>query len=354
MNNKPTLSEAIARVETDIVSRLGLDSPVLRFSIVRILAIVWGGVAYLMGRRNDYLEDQIFPATQSEENLIKEAARVGFFRNGAAFAVGDVLALGVDGETIPAGTKLKRSDGATYSTLEDGVIGTGGSVSIPARADIAGTAGNAAAGIALEFEARPSPDVENIASAPLGFSAGADLEDLEDFRDRFIEFERSEQLNGSPEDYVIWAKQVPGVTRAWSSPNEQGLGTVVVRFLRENDPDPIPETAEISEVFEYIETQRPATAEVFVFAPNFETIDFDISLGAGDNTSNRQAVENEINDLFFQNQAPGNGTEAGVITLDQIRVAIGTVVASSTLNQPTQNITPAPGEIVEVGAFTWS
>ena len=49
---------------------------------------------------------------------------------------------------------------------------------------------------------------------------------------------------GDNDDYVAWATEVPGVTRAWCSPNGMGAGTVVVRFVRDDDDDPIPDSGE--------------------------------------------------------------------------------------------------------------
>ena len=54
------------------------------------------------------------------------------------------------------------------------------------------------------------------------------------------------------------------MTRAWCTPNGMGAGTVVVRFVRDDDDDPIPDAGEIEAVRAHIEAQRPVTAELFV------------------------------------------------------------------------------------------
>ena len=43
---------------------------------------------------------------------------------------------------------------------------------------------------------------------------------------------------GADHDYEAWALGVTGVTRVWVYRHELGLGTVVVRFVRDNDGKP--------------------------------------------------------------------------------------------------------------------
>jgi uncharacterized phage protein gp47/JayE len=65
---------------------------------------------------------------------------------------------------------------------------------------------------------------------------GSDIESIPDLRARLLERIQNPPSGGAAEDYVAWALEVPGVTRAWVYPKEMGAGTVTVRFVRDNDP----------------------------------------------------------------------------------------------------------------------
>lgn len=70
-------------------------------------------------------------------------------------------------------------------------------------------------------------------------------------------------------DYVRWAREVPGVTRAWVLPMHMGIGTVGVCFVCDAQEDPFPSEEMVQRVQEHIEPLRPATVkELAVFAPS--------------------------------------------------------------------------------------
>ena len=81
---------------------------------------------------------------------------------------------------------------------------------------------------------------------------------------------------GASYDYTTWALEVSGVTRAWVYPQELGLGTVTVRFVRDFDATPIPYAGEVAAVQAYIDARRPVTALVTVVAPAAVPINFQI------------------------------------------------------------------------------
>ena len=62
---------------------------------------------------------------------------------------------------------------------------------------------------------------------------GTDQETDDELRVRVLERIQKPPMGGDADDYVQWALSFPGVTRAWCSPKEMGLGTVTVRFMME-------------------------------------------------------------------------------------------------------------------------
>jgi uncharacterized phage protein gp47/JayE len=62
-------------------------------------------------------------------------------------------------------------------------------------------------------------------------TGGTDQETDDELRLRVLTRIRQPPMGGDADDYVAWALAVPGVTRAWCSPLEMGIGTVTVRVM---------------------------------------------------------------------------------------------------------------------------
>ena len=86
----------------------------------------------------------------------------------------------------------------------------------------------------------PSLDDANRSSASIRrppwsrLDGGTDEETDEELRARVLRRIRQPPMGGDAYDYVAWALAVPGVTRAWCSPLEMGIGTVTVRFMMDD------------------------------------------------------------------------------------------------------------------------
>src|SRR6478736_4591283 len=78
-----------------------------------------------------------------------------------------------------------------------------------------------------------SPPLPGVVSATLhgDMTGGADTETDDQLRARVLFRIQQPPMGGDANDYVAWALAVPGVTRAWCSPLEMGMGTVTVRFM---------------------------------------------------------------------------------------------------------------------------
>jgi uncharacterized phage protein gp47/JayE len=77
---------------------------------------------------------------------------------------------------------------------------------------------------------------------------GSDEESTDELRARLLARLQNPPHGGNATDYEAWAKEVSGVTRAWSYPLELGAGTVTVRFVRDDDASPIPDAGEVAAV----------------------------------------------------------------------------------------------------------
>lgn len=228
----------------------------------------------------DYISRQILVSTADTENLERHASEWGILRKSASPASGLVQFTGTNGSIIPAGAAVKRSDDVEYTVDNDILITAGiGSGFVTAGTLHWGTIGNASSVLKLTLMS-PIAGVnsEGTVQAP-GLVSGSDVESDDALRLRIIARIQQPPHGGAVHDYIAWALSVPGVTRAWCYPEQLGDGTVSVTFVMDNKIGSIiPALQDVADVAAYIETVRPATADVTVFAPAPEPVDFSITL----------------------------------------------------------------------------
>jgi uncharacterized phage protein gp47/JayE len=352
---RPKLVDLVAGVREDMRVRLEAHgSPVLRKALVKILATVWAGAVHMLHGHQEWISRQAFPQTAEREALIRYARPYGLSPTPATFAAGPVVATGTNGQPVPEGTRLRRADGVVYAVTTGGTIASG-TATVQVEAVLPGAAGSADAETVLSFES-PLAGVDTEAEVDTGgLIGGNDEEDTEAFRARLIARLRQPPQGGAAHDYVAWALAVPGVTRAWVYPHEGGLGTVTVRFARDDDDDPIPSAGEVTVVQAALDAERPVTAEVTAAAPTSLALDLTLSI-TPDTPETRAAVLEEVADLLERDAAPGDGeTDLGKIKLSQLRVAIGsaTGVTDYNLTVPAADLTPGLGQLVFLGTVTW-
>lgn len=333
----PTLPEITARIKSDVQSRLGTQ-PLLPNSVLSILSVALAGAIYLLYGFLSWAFRQCFTDTSEAEFLDADGSEVGVVRLEASFASGNVTFTGTNGSTVPSGTSLQRSDGVLFTTQAIGTI-SGGTATVEVQADDAGSAGNTAEGIILTLT---SPVVGVSASAAVasgGIDGGTERETDEAYRARILARKRNPPQGGSESDYEAWALSVSGVTRAWVTSD---LGTVNVAIVADEAVDgPIPSPTLVAETQAYIDTVRPVTAELTVYAPTALEVDFEIQLSPN-NATVQAAVTAELKDLFRRTGEPG-----GTILISKIReaVSIATGEGDNVVVSPSANVVADPGEL---------
>lgn len=343
MFNRPTLPALVKSLRDDMLSRVG-DESLLRRADAEVYSRVMAGAVHGLYGYADWISRQIIWDTCDDDTLDRWASMwLQVPRKPAAkatcAAVTFVLAVGV---VVPTGTVLQAFDGFQYTTTADSVAGIA-----PIIAAAAGAAGNRAAGQQLSLV---SPIAGAQTQAVAGeISGGSDVESTSSLRSRLIARVQTPPDGGRATDYVQWALEVPGVTRAWVAPLEQGAGTVVVRFVRDNDASPIPDAGEIAAVQAHIDLVRPVTAQLFVVAPVADPIAFQITLTPA-TVAVKAAVEAELRDLLNREGAPGV-----TLLISHIREAVSTAAgeADNILVAPVANVVPATGHMPTFGSITW-
>jgi len=288
----------------------------------------------------------------------------------AAKAAGAVDMTGTaEGAAIPAGAVMRRADGVEYVATASAAI-AGGLATVSIEAVETGVGGNAAAGAALALVSPIAGVTSAGAVASGGVTGGASREadgapgtdDTSTFRGRILDRIRQAPHGGAGFDYVKWALEVPGVTRAWVSPLENGLGTVTVRFMMDDayaDGVPVGDdstapggpTGDVQTVYDYINALRPVTAELIVVKPVPVPLPVTIT-GLSVNTPETQAaVAAELADLIRRDASPG-------ATIRRSRVVEAISIAAGedyhTLTAPPADVPHGTGEIATPGAITYA
>ena len=337
----PDLPALIQRASSELE---GVDG--LRRTDAAVLARVHGAAAYGLYQYLDWLHRQQFADTADEDHLIRRGEERGVVRKQPQRAMGFLLLSGSDGAPVPVGARWVL-DGVVFESVEG--VTLHGQTAVPVQAVDAGAASNLAAGVQLSAVS-PLLGVSTVATVgPAGITGGTDLEDLEDYRDRVLERYRVLPHGGNADDYVRWAKEQPGITRAWCKRNWVGPGTVAV-FVVNDAADPItPATPELDAVKAALDLQRPVTAELLVLAPELLPVAYKLSI-TPDTPAVRAAVEVALRALHDRNSALG---------VRMYRTHMAEAISSATgevdhaLQLPAADVIPAAGQLPVFGGITW-
>lgn len=162
---------------------------------------------------------------------------------------------------------------------------------------------------------------------------------------------RNQPSGGAARDYVAWALEVAGVTRAWCFPGEMGRGSVTVRFMMDDTyADGIPHADDVARVRAHIEGQRPVTADVYVVAPVAAPVDLDLRVSP-DTPRLRATVERAVWAQLRREAEPG-----GVVIVSHLNEAISLAEGEEdhVLLTPSANLHLTPGRIAVPGTITWA
>jgi len=347
----PTRQQLRDRWNSEVKARFPKAKPELRFSFFGILGAAH---AFLMYGLYVFVQNawkNIFVSTAFGEALDIHGSEYDVPRKAATSASGNIVATGVNGSTIAAGTKLQAGS-VQYQTLALGTI-SGGTATIAVQALTFGADTNQDPGAGLTFVTTPT-GVDNAATVDgSGLTGGFDRETDEEYRQRILFRKRNPITGGSPTDYIQWTLEVPGVTRAYVFPKENGNGSVVVRFMTDNTTaDGIPTAGDVTAVQTFLENERVgAQVNLTVEAPVAVPVAFDVTL-LPNTSSVQENVEESLKDMLLREASPGKGIAQSKIT-QAVSNADGE--EDSTVNTPSSGI-PAggAGDIPVFGSINFS
>ncbi|MFJ3112311.1 baseplate J/gp47 family protein [Pseudomonas putida] len=341
----PTLPALITRTEADF-ERNAPDA--LRRSDAKVTSRVLSGVVFQLFGYQSWMARQAHPATCDEEQLLRWADwRLEDGRKPAVAASGSATVTGSTGFPVDAGTVYQARDGRRYvvkvaATLIDGAA------QLQLVAEDVGQGGNIESGQLTAV----TPVLGVNATAVIGVDGivgGTEQEDIEAVRARLRAAFKNPSKVGNGDDFVEWALEVPGVTRAWALPRWMGPGTFGLTFVCDGDADIFPNEAKVLEVQAYLERKRPVTSEVYAFAALRLGVDLSIKL-TPDTTVVRQAVTKALTDLIGD-----EGGSGSVIPISHIRAAISNAPGETDhrLDVPTGDVPVASNQVAVLGVITW-
>lgn len=350
----PTLREVRVMVRDDVMAALS-GALLLGNSVLRVMSDANAGLAHLVLRYIDWLARQLLPDTAEVEWLdrhgdiwlVNADGSVG--RKSATLASGSVNMTGIAGTPVVLATEL---DGAIkYETTEQIVLGTGNTL-VHVRALEGGAIGNLVPGDTLSLSSQTA-NIDSSTTVVL-MEGGTDEESTDLLRARVLFRIQNPPMGGDANDYIAWATAVAGVTRAWSYPNEQGPGTVTVRFMMDvlrvvNRG--YPQASDVLTVTDYLSKKRPvAIKDCFVFAPIPYLYSLTISGLVNDSTTVRARIVTAIKDMEMRRIIPGQ-----TLFRSWLDEAISGAVGEDSHELIFTTITmPGPGYIAELGSITYA
>jgi len=264
----PTTAEIYDRIISDIESKIGQATPILPKAFNRVLALALAGVFTILYKFGRWVLDQIFTVTQDSDSLELKGDQYDIPRKDATASVLTAEFTGDNGTLIPAGTQFRgNSNGLLYSVLS-GLTIAGGTASGDVKCLTTGAAGNLINGSTITI-LQPISGLDNQATISATVTEGEDQEDIELYRGRIQDREKLPPQGGALVDYVAWAKEVAGITRAFAFGNREVStippGYIHVYPISDNDPiSRIPSTAKLEEVLDYIDDPTRAPLQVVI------------------------------------------------------------------------------------------
>lgn len=339
------------------------------------IASVWANTFTVIGKvmalldfeheqRRAWLYDQIFSSSAAEQWLERHGFELGLTRAPATKALGTATFPATSGTVVPAGLVLTRGDGLVYVTLATATA-AGSTVTVSVEADLAGDAGNLAAGETLARDATvslPSLAAQGAVDAATdgsGLSGGADREALESFRARVLARKRNPPRGGSASDFEAWAHEALPVVRGVyvdSFLDEQRA--VWVAFTVTDQPDGIPTAGQVAIVQAYLDdpVRRPVTARVFVMAPIAEPVAVTVRDLTPDTADVRLNVAAEVAAVFLDRAHPSTPSRPFTLQSDWISEAVSRATGedSHDLVAPADDVTFAVLHLPVLGTLTFT
>jgi len=371
---RQTLTALRAQAMQDVT---GSDLPnadgFLRRSPLRVMAWIQAGLAFLHYGYLDWISLMATPFTALAEYLEGWAAiaPTPVLRGAPTAATGTGTWVAIPDVTLPAGTVCARDDGVQFQTTAAATSGGGGTVSAAVIALVAGSNGNTDEGAPLTLQT-VVPGITSKGSASTPITGGTDLEQDASLKSRMLESYAAPPHGGNAADYVTWALEVPGVTRAWSPQVPLVPGAVTVFFMMDAaeaafngfpqgsngvaaaETRDTPATGDQLALANYLYGLRPVTPIVYAVAPAAQTENFTLAGLSGITTTQKALVSAALIALLLQEDTPLATTSIEQSDVAAAITAIGGLPSFAVTSPSSWPITSTVGYLFELGTVTYT
>jgi len=317
---RPTLTElkdrAVEDIRTNTIGQEGSTNSLARRAVLRVLGYVLAGLTHSLYGFQAWVVKQMFVTSAEKTYLELRGSEFGVTLKFGAYATGSCIVTGTAGKIITAGREVINTlTGLKYTVDTAVTIPAGGTDYIDITAKEVGDDYNETVGTVLKFVS-PILGVSTTATVTTAITLGEDEETEEQYRARVLRRKRQPPAGGADFDYEAWALEVTGVTRAWSFPQYQGVGTIGVGFVKDNETNIFPDAAEREVVRLYFVEHTDPSTGLIVGAPvgavpgiimielSYVTMPFDIDIYPNNGTV-QSAIQTRIED-FILTIAPGD------------------------------------------------
>lgn len=205
----PKLTELIKRARDDF------NAVGVRSLLIDAIAIAHAGQTNGLYEFLGWISRQIVPHLADDEILLLFCQFWGVQRKMPSKAKGSLL-LTVHGDTaITAGTQWQNSSGLVIECSQSKLL-SAGTWEVEVVAIDEGAANNVNGGVEFELIS-PVANIESKAVlSETGMTGGADIENISSLRARLLFRVQYPPSGGNKWDYIRWARECTGVTRAFS------------------------------------------------------------------------------------------------------------------------------------------
>jgi uncharacterized phage protein gp47/JayE len=363
----PALRDVRSLVRDAVNASLpGADASVPN-SVLRVMTDNQGALCHLTLQYVDWLALQLLPDTSETEWLDRHGQIWLVNADGSKGRKLATLSSGtasfqslIDGVVVPQGTVLQSgvnlpagfdspNNVVMFETLEDITCYMAAPSIANIRALDGGAFGNLDPGTGLTI----APYIANMTdmATVISLAGGTDTETDDELRARILLRIQQPPMGGDVEDYVQWALQVPGVTRAWAV-SEMGIGTITVRFMMDDlraDNNGFPNATDVATVQAYIDSKRPVTTkDCFVLSPIQTPIDITITNLVPRTDETYAEIEASVQAMLFKMAAPGQTIYAAWINYAIMNAAS---VVSYDLSTISDYVMASAGNMASLGTI---
>lgn len=369
--SRPSFQDILNRVGVDIHTRMQKAGEALRRQCEDLFSRALASQSHELHGAIARAARQSVPSLADDDEVILEWAKTMLEvpRKQPTRATGTVTFPGTDGVVIPLGREMSlllKSETRFRATAE--VTVAGGSATVPVEAIDLGAIGNAALGAKTVLLVPIAGLVSTGTVQSPGITGGFDLETIASVKERVVHRFRNPPRGGVPADFEAWAREIPGVDKAWGILYYDGIGTIATAIVTKNpfaEEWILPSAPLLAEVQAHIDSVAPRFMRSRpVFAPTLVPVDFEINLSPN-TPAVRAAVEAEIRDLLLREASLG-GQEwerptyedprpPHIIPLTHVTEAISTAAGEvdHELVAPVANLQANQFELLVPGTFTF-